>query len=253
MTNDFDPLGQTMTALASVTNQVEHGFVSFFKDGSFFYFPDTGFTGFDSFEYRLIAADGRTSAPAKVTFQVVVNTPPSIGVHPGGNSIPSAGTSGIVHVGVFDTNTLPKDLRLKAGTSNPALVPVANVRFSGPFGQIGSDRNVTIVPVAGRTGTAVVTITVTDEFGATATVPITVKVGGTGADILRSSSGANLLLGRGGNDTLIGGNGIDLLGGGGGNDTLTGGTGADVFRGGTGVNTATDVNTFEGDVTFEVG
>jgi hypothetical protein len=224
-----------MTALASVTNQVEHGFVSFFKDGSFFYFPDAGFTGFDSFEYRLIATDGRTSAPAKVTFQVVVNSAPFIGVHPGGNSVPSAGTSGTVEVGVFDTNTLPKDLRLRAGTSNAGLVPVGNVQISGASGPTGSDRKVTIVPVAGQTGTAVVTITVTDEFGATASVPVTVKVGGTTADTLRSGPGANLLLGRGGNDTL------------------TGGTGADVFRGGTGVNTATDVNTFEGDVTFEIG
>ena len=109
------------------------------------------------------------------------------------------------------------------------------------------------MPVAGATGTAVVTLTVTDQFGASRDLPITVKVGGTAADTLRSRPGANLLLGGGGNDTLIGGTGVDLLGGGSGNDTLTGGTGADVFRGGTGVNTATDVNAAQGDVAFEVG
>ena len=76
-----------------------------------------------------------------------------------------------------------------------------------------------VATVAGRTGTAVVTVTVSD--------------------------GNDLLCGGSGNDTLNGGAGNDTLGGGQGNDTLTGGTGADRFSGGAG--TATDLTAAQGD------
>ena len=93
MTNDSDPLGQTMTALAVGSTELPHGFVSFYKDGSFFYFPDPGFTGSETFDYRLIAADSRTSDPAQVTIQVLANTAPLAAAKTGGN-VPSSGRSG---------------------------------------------------------------------------------------------------------------------------------------------------------------
>src|SRR5918993_929012 len=45
--NDSDPLGQKLTA--EQVSQPSHGFTSFNADGSFFYFPDTGFVGTDTF------------------------------------------------------------------------------------------------------------------------------------------------------------------------------------------------------------
>ena len=49
--NDSDPvLGQNLEA--ELVSQPSHGFTSFFGDGSFFYFPDSGFVGTDTFTYR---------------------------------------------------------------------------------------------------------------------------------------------------------------------------------------------------------
>ncbi len=249
--NDTDPLGQTLHAVVEASS-LEHGFVSFFSDGSFFYFPDPGFVGTETFTYRAVAEDGRTSDRGTVTIQVIDNAPPVVAVHPGG-SVPLAGTSGTVKVGAADTFTPAARLTVKASTSNAGLVPAGNVTIGAPSGQGGSERLVRIVPVAGKTGSAVVTVTATDEFGASAAVAIRVRVGDAGANALTGTSGTDVLLGGGGADTLVGGAGVDLLGGGPGDDTLTGGTGSDIFRGGTGVNTATDANPAAGDVVFEIG
>ena len=248
--NDTDPLGQKLHAVVAAST-LEHGFISFSSDGFFFYFPDTGFVGTETFDYFAIAQDGRTSERVTVTIQVINNAKPFVGVRRGG-SIPAAGDNGTVDVGIADTFTPAAKLKVKATTSNPTLVPAGNVTIGAPFGQGGSDRLVKIVPVAGKTGSAVITITATDEFDASASTLIRVQVGGAGADQLTGTTETDLLLGGGGNDTLLGNAGIDLLGGGAGDDTLTGGTNADIFRGGTGLNRATDANAATGDVTFEI-
>ena len=182
---------------------------------------------------------------------MINNAQPFVGVRRGG-SIPAAGDSGTVDVGIADTFTPATKLSVKATTSNVTLVPAGNVTIGAPFGQGGSDRLVKITQVTGKTGSAVITITATDEFGASASTLIRVQVGGSGADRLTGTAETDLLLGSGGNDTLVGNAGIDLLGGGPGDDTLTGGTIADIFRGGTGLNRATDANAAAGDITFEI-
>ena len=209
--NDTDPLGQKLHAVVAAST-LEHGFVSFSSDGFFFYFPDTGFVGTETFDYFAIAQDGRTSERGTVTIQVINNAPPFVGVRQGG-SIPAAGNSGAVDVGIADTFTPAAKLSVKATTSNPTLVPASNVTIGAPFGQGGSDRLVTIIPVTGKTGSAVITISATDEFGASASTLIRVQVGGSGADRLTGTAETDLLLGGGGTDTLVGDAGIDLLGG----------------------------------------
>jgi Ca2+-binding RTX toxin-like protein len=62
-------------------------------------------------------------------------------------------------------------------------------------------------------------------------------IGGSFADEIIGSSGANRLRGEGGNDTLIGGDGADTLHGGVGADRLIGGGGRDVMTGGDGADT----------------
>ncbi|QLA20092.1 beta strand repeat-containing protein [Desulfolutivibrio sulfoxidireducens] len=63
--------------------------------------------------------------------------------------------------------------------------------------------------------------------------------GGSGNDILKGDSLANVLAGGNGNDRLYGLAGNDSLSGGAGNDLLDGGTGNDTLAGGTGTDTAT--------------
>ena len=118
MTNDSDPLGQTMTALAVGSTELPHGFVSFNKDGSFFYFPDPGFTGTETFSYRLIAADSRTSDPAQVTIQVLANTAPVATAKIGG-SVPSSGRSGTFRIGLSDALTQPTTLKVSCQDLKP--------------------------------------------------------------------------------------------------------------------------------------
>ena len=59
---------------------------------------------------------------------------------------------------VGDWTTAVTSLTLKATSSNPKLVPVANIAFSGT----GASRGITLTPAPGLTGSAVITVTVSD-------------------------------------------------------------------------------------------
>lgn len=64
--NDSDPEGETLTAhLVSTTS---NGHLGFHEDGSFWYEPNTGFTGTDSFVYKV--TDGVNVSYATVTLEV---------------------------------------------------------------------------------------------------------------------------------------------------------------------------------------
>ncbi|WP_254509225.1 Ig-like domain-containing protein [Anatilimnocola floriformis] len=53
------------------------------------------------------------------------------------------------------------NLTLVATSSNPSLIPVGNIIFSGT----GNNRVATVTPVANQTGTSTIRVTVTDNFG----------------------------------------------------------------------------------------
>ena len=160
--------------------------------------------------------------------------------------------------------------------SNPALISNAS------FGGSGYDRTLTVSTAAGKSGTARLTLNLSDGK---ATVPLVVTVivgaprhealngtagtdmmfgdggadtlnggdgndllcAGPGNDILSGGAGKDVLDGGSGSDILSGGDGNDILRGGNGNDTLTGGAGADFFSGGSGTDVATDFNPAQGD------
>ena len=186
------------------------------------------------------------------------SAPPTIEVVGGGNA--NSDTVGTMSLLVSDAQTPAAHLALSGTSSNTALVPNSGITFGGS----GANRTVTITTTS-AVGTAAVTITVTDLEGKTASVPITVQVGGNGANALTGTAGADLFFGRNGgdvisglagndlasggkgDDTINGGPGDDTMFGGQGNDTLTGGTGADGFHGGQGTDTAADFNPGEGD------
>jgi hypothetical protein len=62
-------------------------------------------------------------------------------------------------------------------------------------------------------------------------------VGTDGDDVLRGTTGRDVVMGLGGNDTITGGNGDDVICGGAGKDTIAGGNGDDVLLGGAGEDT----------------
>jgi VCBS repeat-containing protein len=264
--NDSDPDGDPLTAV--LVTGPSHGSLTLNANGSFSYTPAADFAGSDSFSYR--ASDGTvSSSPATVTITVTpVNDAPRVVVAPGG-TCGLDDRSGTINLTVSDVDTPAAALTLSASSNNQALLPNGNIVFAGS----GASRTLTATTVAGRTGTANVTVTVSDGQ-ATATVPLTVRAGGNSNDVLTGGNGTDLIWGQNGNDSVGGGEGIDLLcggagndsldgaagndalsggsgddrlSGGAGNDVLTGGSGADRFSGGSGVDAATDFSAARGD------
>ena len=212
------------------------------RDGSFTYTPAANFSGTDSFTYQASDGSSLPSNTATVTINVTaVNDAPTVSVAPGG-SCAANDRSGTLNLTVTDVDDPAAGLTLSASSSNQTLVPNDHLVFGGT----GATRNLTATTVSGRTGTAVVTVIVSDGQ-ATSSVPITVKASGNGADNLSGTTGADLLLGQNGDDTINALAGNDLLCGGRGNDTLTGGAGGDRFSGGMGTDTGTDLNPAQGD------
>ncbi len=66
--------------------------------------------------------------------------------------------TGAISVTVGDAETPAASLVLTGASSNPALVPNSNIVFGGS----GTARTVTITPVANQSGTAIITLTVSD-------------------------------------------------------------------------------------------
>jgi VCBS repeat-containing protein len=257
LANDSDPDNSPLSAV--LVSGPSHGTLTLNADGSFTYTPATDHTGSDSFTYQ--ASDGTlTSELATVTLTVTAgNDPPTVAVAAGG-TCGRDDHSGTINLTVADVDRPTPKLTLSVLSSNPALVPTGNIVFTGD----GAAWTMTVSAVDGRSGTATLTVTVSDGQ-ASGTVEVTVKVGGGGKDTLTGDSRADLLLAQSNNDTLTGGDGNDLLcgdsggdtlsggggddslGGGSGSDRLTGGSGADRFSGGSGTDTTTDFTATEGD------
>jgi VCBS repeat-containing protein len=257
LANDSDPDNNPLSAV--LVSGPSHGTLTLNPDGAFTYTPATNHTGSDSFTYQ--ASDGTLSSElATVTLTVTAaNDPPTVAVAAGG-TCGRDDHSGTINLTVADVESPAAVLTLSPASSNPALVPTGNIAFAGS----GTARTMTVSAVDGRSGSATLTVTVSDGQ-ASGTVQVRVTVGGSGKDTLTGDTGADLLLaqsnndtltgldgndllcGDSGSDTLSGGPGDDSLGGGSGSDRLTGGSGADRFSGGSGTDTATDYTAIEGD------
>jgi subtilisin family serine protease len=211
--------------------------------------------GEHTFEVRATWYGNADPTPASVTFGVD-NQPPTVAVAAGGSC--DASTKGTINLTVADDESVASDLTLTGTSSNTTLVP--NTAQNITFGGSGQNRTMQVSAVANKSGTAQITVKVSDQGSLSDTLIVTVKVGTaksetlsgtTGADMLfglakndtlNALEGNDLLCGGDGNDVLNGGDHADTLFGGRGNDTLTGGSGADLFSGGLGNDVATDFN-----------
>ncbi|HAO78764.1 MAG TPA: hypothetical protein DCQ92_07275, partial [Verrucomicrobia subdivision 3 bacterium] len=70
------------------------------------------------------------------------------------------------------SGTAVSNLTVNGDSSNPNLVPVSNIVFGGS----GANRTVTVTPLANQSGIAVITVTVTDPSGLTASGSFTLTV-----------------------------------------------------------------------------
>ena len=167
--------------------------------------------------------------PVKVGLDL--DTPPTVTVVAGGTCAGAAG--GTILVALSDLENPASALTFEfLSTSNPTLVPFANVVVTGT----GGDRSIAITAAAKQSGTAVLTFSLTDDADTTVFI-VTVKVGTDLDDTLTGTAGADLLIGLQGHDTLSGLGDGDLLCGGNGADTLSGGDGDDTLEGDRGIDT----------------
>src|SRR6266568_3070477 len=134
-----------------------HGSLTLHADGSFTYTPSANYNGPDSFTYR--ASDGTlTSSLATVTITVsAVNDPPTVTVAAGG-MCGADDHSGTINLTVGDVESTAGALTLSASSDNKTLVPNGNLVLGGS----GIARTLKVTSVAGRSGIATVTVTVSD-------------------------------------------------------------------------------------------
>jgi hypothetical protein len=99
------------------------------------------------------------------------NTPPTI-TDVADQSLAFGTASGALLFAVGDAQTLAGQLSVFASSSNALLLPLSGIGLGGS----GAVRSVTFTPTAGQSGTAVVTITVADTGGLTATDTVIVTV-----------------------------------------------------------------------------
>ncbi len=104
-------------------------------------------------------SDGTLTASTNFVLTVnAANTAPTITAIGPQSTNENTPTSPIAFT-IGDAETQPSGLTLSGTSSNATLVPNANITFGGGN---GANRNVVITPVAGESGTATITVTVSD-------------------------------------------------------------------------------------------
>ncbi len=118
-------------------------------------------------------ANGASANDTFVLTVTPVNDPPTIS-DISDQSVNEDTSTGAIPFTVGDVETLVANLTVSGSSSNTALVPNTNVVFSGS----GANRTVTLTPVAGQSGSAVITLSVSDSNGGTAndTFVLTVSI-----------------------------------------------------------------------------
>ena len=128
----------------------------------------------------VFVSDGLLTNSTNFTLTVgAVNTPPTISSL-GNQSTAVNAPVGPLNFTIGDAQTPAASLSVSGVSANPTLVPDANLVFGGS----GANRTVTINPAAGQTGSAVITLTVSDgELTASTsfTVVVTADNGGPAA------------------------------------------------------------------------
>ncbi len=122
----------------------------------------TGCDGINIYYYRVLLtvtdpAGLSTTKEVRVYPDCGPNTPPTISAIPNQTILQDESTTPQGFT-VGDAEVAAANLQLSATSSNPGLIPAANVVFGGG----GANRTVTVTPASGQTGSATITITVND-------------------------------------------------------------------------------------------
>ena len=118
--------------------------------------PNADQTG--SATITVTVSDGANTASDTFVLTVVAtNTPPTIS-NISDQTINQDTSTGAIAVTVGDAETAPGSLTVSGSSDNTTLVPNGNIVFGGS----GANRTVTVTPAANQTGSATITVTVSD-------------------------------------------------------------------------------------------
>jgi VCBS repeat-containing protein len=118
--------------------------------------PAAGQTGTTTI--AITVSDGALTTSDTFTLTVnAVNAPPTIS-DIGNQTINEDGSTSAISFTVGDAETAAGSLSVSGSSSNPSLVPNANIAFAGS----GANRTVTVTPLANQSGSATITVTVSD-------------------------------------------------------------------------------------------
>ncbi|WP_276371977.1 tandem-95 repeat protein [Chryseolinea sp. H1M3-3] len=151
--------GLTLSGSSSNTTLVPNGNIVFGGSGAdrtVTITPSTGQSGTATITIQV--SDGADNASTSFALTVnAVNDPPTISAITDQATPENTATSAI-SITVGDTDNPVGGLTLSGSSSNTTLVPNGNIVFGGS----GADRTVTITPATGQSGTATITIQVSD-------------------------------------------------------------------------------------------
>jgi hypothetical protein len=176
LANDTDPDGnvhidptQGTGAFVTLLSQPAHGTATLNADGSVTYQARAGFTGTDSFRYRVTDDNGGASLPA--TALVRVNVPTA------NNDLASFSSTMPVNIAVLENDTDPDGSQhIDPTLGNGAFVTLVTQAKHGTA-TLNPDGSFNYQANAGFTGTDTFRYSVTDDAGATS-APATVTVAG---------------------------------------------------------------------------
>jgi hypothetical protein len=223
--NDNDPDGHALLAPV-VTAAPAHGMVTLRSDGSFDYAVTPGFSGYDSFLYRVSDVFGALGVQTSVNLTVYLP-----GATAGNDTIVGTSSSDLMRgLGGNDMLDGGAGADTMSGGSGNDIYVVDNtgdvvVELAGE----GTDT----VLVASTLSAFILASDAQVEKLATLTPTDTTAMdltGNTFSHDIQGNAGANELTGGSGNDVIQGFAGDDNIAGGGGADTLIGGDGNDIYR-----------------------
>jgi fibronectin type 3 domain-containing protein len=204
--------------------------------------PVAGKTG--AATITVTVSDGTNTASSAFTLTVQApapNTAPTISAI-GAQAVTSGQATAAIPFTIGDAETAATSLTVSGTSSSTTLVPTANIVFGGA----GANRTVTVTPVAGRTGSATITVKVSDGTNTTSSAfaltvsatpvntaptistipPQTISVGQSTVPLPftisdAETAAANLAVSAVATDTTLVPNGNITLGGAGANRTVT--------------------------------
>jgi len=154
-------------------------------------YSDTGLGALTFYSYTVSAYDTQGNNSAQSKAGCVIATTQASGGNPTVSSVADQtigeNASGTVSFSVGgDSQSSAADLNVQAVSSNPTLLPGANLVLGGS----GASSTLTMTPAPNQVGTGIVTLIATDSAGAFASTQFNVKVNAAGTYVINASAGS---------------------------------------------------------------